>query len=147
MMIDVLYQILLLLVESNTVHKCGWRRALRTRMGLFHKYGFSISCQPWRNYIWIPSCTILRLDQIWSHQNYTLVMEKFGCLVGLAALFCGFPGRFIYEGWSVWGGKEKKKGGFRFFILSDTWRVSLCFWSLYIGAILWNIIQYIPGLL
>ena len=43
-------------------------------------------------------------------------------------------------GWYSWGG-EKYAGDFRFCIAINAWRISWCFRSLYIAAILWNNIQ------
>ena len=53
---------------------------------------------------------------------------------------CSLPGMISYIGWYGWGG-EKYLGDLRFWIARDDWRVSWCFRSLYIAAILWNIIQ------
>ena len=57
---------------------------------------------------------------------------------------CRLPGRLISEGLSLWGGEENIFN-FRFCIESDSWRISLCFRSLYIWAILWKSLQYILG--
>ena len=55
---------------------------------------------------------------------------------------CRFPGRFSYKGWSWWSGEVKKATlGFGLQVVSDDWRVYLCFRYLYITSILWNYIQ------
>ena len=73
----------------NTVNWCGSGWELCTRMGLFHGYGSSRSCNPWRTYRCMTSCTSFRSDQIQYHQNSTLVMVKFGCLVNILTLLVG----------------------------------------------------------
>ena len=66
-------------------------------------------------------------------------MVKVGCLENLAVLIIGFLGCSDPKvNLSV---SVKKNVGFRFWISSDCWRVSFCFMSLYIEAILWNYIQ------
>ena len=72
------------------------------------------------------------------------MVDKVGCLRYLEALIVG-----CLEG-SVLkvdpdGEMKKKKGKFRFWIGSDTWRVSLYSKYLYISSILWNYIQDILG--
>ena len=73
------------------------------------------------------------------------MMGKDGFLVNIAALLVGFLG-FLVLKVGIYGA-VKKKGDFRFWFSSDAWRVSLCFSSLHITAILWNYIQASLGLL
>ena len=107
--------------------------------GVLKKSGSYISYHPWRTYRCIlcwtrfyPDKKIASKFHISDERGWMFC--KYGCT------YCRFLGRFSYEGWSCWGG-WRKKGDFRFWIVSDACRVSLCFRSLYIAAILCNYIQ------
>ena len=83
---------------------------------------------------YIPSYAIFRSDQIQFHKNSTFVIVKFVCLVNMTSLLLGFLGYSVTKvDNSV---VVKKKSRFRFWIASDSQRVSLCFSSLYISFIL-----------
>ena len=71
-----------------------------------------------------------------SHHNYTLVMGKVGCLVNVMALIVVCLRSSVLK--VDISGAVKEKGGFRFWITSDSWRVYFCFRSLCIAAILWR---------
>ena len=62
---------------------------------------------------------------------------KVGCLVNLVALLVGCLGGTVPKV-DIARSVKKKKGDFRFWITSDSWRVYLCFMYLYIEDILWN---------
>ena len=53
---------------------------------------------------------------------------------------CSLTGRISYDGWYGWGGKIDS-ADFIFWIARNDWRMYWCFRSLYIVAILWNMIQ------
>ena len=63
------------------------------------------------------------------------MIVKFGCLVNLVAFIVGCLVGSVLKV-DLAGKVNKKKGDFRFWIVSDAWRVSLCFSSLYISDIL-----------
>ena len=106
----------------NTINQRRCRWALCTTMMLFNNSGSYISSHLWRNYWCIPSCTSFCSDQIKSHQKFTFLMRKVGCLVNMAALFVGFLRGSVLK--VDLAGAVKKKGNFRFFIASNSWRVS-----------------------
>ena len=62
----------------------------------------------------------------------------------LGGTSCRLTGSFGSDGWYSWGG-EKYLGDLIFWIARYSWRVSWCLRSLYIVAILWNMIQDIIG--
>ena len=64
-------------------------------------------------------------------------MGKVGCLVYLVASTVGCLGGSVLKVDPA-GAAKKKMGDSRFWIESDTCRVSLCFRLLYIAAIFWN---------